>query len=302
MCGIAGFVAADAAEGGAARQRARVLDRMCRVIAHRGPDDQGTLLVGPAALGMRRLSIIDLAGGHQPLSGCDDAVSIVFNGEVYNFQDLRRELEARGHRFRTNSDTEAIVHAYEEYGADCPKHLRGMFAFAVWDGRRQKLLLARDRAGKKPLYYTLTPQGTLLFGSELKSLLEHPEFRRETSPEAVDAYLTFGYVPDPLSIYAGVHKLPPGHLLTFERGRLRVEQYWDFPHGETLLKTVADESRDGDEGEGRRATARRGARRGGLSGRTARASRDRGARASRGRTCRSARFLRAASIRARSSA
>lgn len=260
MCGIAGFVTADADAGGAA-ESARVLDRMCRRIAHRGPDDQGTFIDGPAALGMRRLSIIDLAGGRQPLSACDESVSIVFNGEVYNFRELRAQLEARGHRFRTNSDTEAIAHAYEEYGADCPRHLRGMFAFAVWDARRLRLLIARDRAGKKPLYYTLTPRGTLLFGSELKSLLEHPEFRRETSPEAVDAYLTFGYVPDPLSIYRGVHKLPPGHLLTFERGQLRVEQYWDFPHGAALLEDDADESQNGEAGDARRGTTRRGAAR-----------------------------------------
>ena len=142
-----------------------VLDRMCQIIRHRGPDDQGTMVKDGVALGMRRLSIIDLAGGHQPISGCDQrAVTIVFNGEIYNYRELQRELEARGHRFRTNSDTEVIVHAYEEYGVACVDHLRGMFAFAIWDGRKKELFIARDRVGKKPLYYTLTPDGTFVFG------------------------------------------------------------------------------------------------------------------------------------------
>ncbi|HEX8068933.1 MAG TPA: asparagine synthase (glutamine-hydrolyzing) [Pyrinomonadaceae bacterium] len=226
MCGIAGFVNEGAAP--AAGERAAVLARMCQVIRHRGPDDQGTLVTERAALGMRRLSIIDLAGGHQPIGNEDGSVQIVFNGEIYNYKELQRELEARGHSFKTNSDTETIVHAYEEYGAACVEHLRGMFAFAVWDERNQKLFLARDRAGKKPLYYALTPRGTLVFGSELKALLEHPEIERAVNPEAVDAYLTFGYVPDPLCILRGVRKLPPAHHLTYAAGRLALTQYWDF--------------------------------------------------------------------------
>jgi asparagine synthase (glutamine-hydrolysing) len=209
-------------------ERSAVLDRMCRIIAHRGPDDQGTMVEGEAALGMRRLSIIDLAGGHQPMSGCDPRTSVVFNGEIYNYRELRRELESRGHRLHTNSDTEAIVHAYEEFGEGCVERLRGMFVFAIWDATRRTLFVARDRAGKKPLFYTLTPEGTLVFGSELKSLLEHPEVRREVSPEAVDSYLSFGYIPDPLSIFRDVHKLSPGSHLTFADGRVRVESYWDF--------------------------------------------------------------------------
>ena len=213
----------------AAEERAEVLDRMCRVIRHRGPDDQGTLVQGGAALGMRRLSIIDLAGGHQPISGCDPSVTVVFNGEIYNYRELQKALEARGHRFHTHSDTESIVHAYEEYGASCVEHLRGMFGFAIWDARTQELFLARDRAGKKPLYYTLTNSGTLVFGSELKSLLEHTEVERELDVEALDAYLTFGYVPDPLSIFRSIRKLPPGHHLTYKMGRVTVKQYWDFP-------------------------------------------------------------------------
>ncbi|HVF87026.1 MAG TPA: asparagine synthase (glutamine-hydrolyzing) [Pyrinomonadaceae bacterium] len=231
MCGIAGFI--EQSGGGNAPESAAVLDRMCRVIAHRGPDDQGTLVKDGVALGMRRLSIIDVAGGHQPISGCDGAVTIVFNGEIYNYRELQRDLEARGHQFQTHSDTEAIVHAYEEYGAACVERLRGMFAFALWDARAHKLFIARDRVGKKPLHYTTTPGGTFVFGSELKSLLAHPEVHAEINPEALDAYLTFGYVPDPLSIFAGIHKLPPGHHLSFADGRVSVEQYWDFTYAGT---------------------------------------------------------------------
>jgi asparagine synthase (glutamine-hydrolysing) len=228
MCGIAGFVSKD--EHRETRTANEVLERMCRVITHRGPDDQGTLVKNQVALGMRRLSIIDLAGGHQPMSGCDGAVTIVFNGEIYNYRELHRELESRGHQFKTHSDTETIVHAYEEYGARCVDYLRGMFAFAIWDAHAREIFIARDRVGKKPLYYTITRGGTLIFGSELKSLREHPEFRGETSVEALDAYLTFGYVPDPLTIFRDVQKLPPGCHLTFKDGRVRVEQYWDFPY------------------------------------------------------------------------
>jgi asparagine synthase (glutamine-hydrolysing) len=232
MCGIAGFVEGQPGAARGREDRARTLDRMCRRIAHRGPDDQGVRVAGAAALGMRRLSIIDLGGGRQPISGCDPETFVVFNGEIYNYRELRAGLEKRGHRFRTDSDTETIVHAYEEDGAGCVRHLRGMFAFALWDARHEELFVARDRVGKKPLYYTLTPAGTFVFGSELKSLLEHPEVTREVDEEALDAYLAFGYVPDPLSIFRGVRKLPPGHHLRFARGRLHVEPYWDFGFGE----------------------------------------------------------------------
>ena len=232
MCGITGFVrpaevgAFDASYAEASRA---VLDRMCRAIRHRGPDDQGMMVEREAALGMRRLSIIDLAGGHQPISGCDEKVSVVFNGEIYNFRELQKELEARGHRFHTHSDTEAIVHAFEEYGERCVEHLRGMFAFAIWDARAHRLFIELDRVGKKPLYYTKTRAGTFVFGSELKSLLEHPEVEPRTNVEALDAYLSFGYVPEPLSIFDGIHKLPPGHHLTLEEGRITIKEYWDFP-------------------------------------------------------------------------
>ena len=226
MCGIAGFV--NEQDAPPARERELVLDAMCQVIKHRGPDDQGTFIADNVALGMRRLSIIDLAGGHQPISNEDGTATIVFNGEIYNYRELQKELTARGHKFQTNSDTEAIIHAYEEYGPACVEHLRGMFAFAIWDARERKLMLARDRVGKKPLYYAHTTAGTLVFGSELKSLLVHPELKREINPQALDAYLTFGYVPDPLCILRGVRKLPPGHFLIFADGRLAMTQYWDF--------------------------------------------------------------------------
>jgi asparagine synthase (glutamine-hydrolysing) len=226
MCGIAGFIVKD--KNAPMAEREALLDAMCRVIKHRGPDDQGMFVKNRAAIGMRRLSIIDLAGGHQPIFNEDGTIAIVFNGEIYNFQELKKELESRGHRFQTNSDTETIVHAYEEFGEDCPNHLRGMFAFAIWDEKEEKLFVARDRVGKKPLYFTRTKSGALLFGSELKSLLLHPEFEREINNEALDAYLTFGYVPDPLCIFRNVEKLAPGHFLIFQNDKTITKQYWDF--------------------------------------------------------------------------
>jgi len=225
MCGIAGFVD----QGDFSKEeRTAILTRMCRAIVHRGPDDEGLQVDGPVALGMRRLSIIDLSGGHQPMSGEDGKVSIVFNGEIYNYRELQRELESRGHVFKTNSDTESIVHGYEEFSASCVNHLRGMFCFAIWDEKARTLFLARDRVGKKPLYYTQTRHGSFVFGSELKSILEHPDVEREIDLEALDAYLTLGYVPDPLSIFRHIRKLPPGHTLTYSQGRVTLEEYWDF--------------------------------------------------------------------------
>jgi asparagine synthase (glutamine-hydrolysing) len=241
MCGIAGFVDLwDATSTRSAEERAVFLDRMCRIIRHRGPDDQGVMLKPGVALGMRRLAIIDLMTGHQPISGEDGSVTIVFNGEIYNFQEIKPKLEARGHTFKTHSDTEAIVHAYEEFGPACLKELRGMFAFAIWDEKAQSLFVARDRAGKKPLYYTTTSSGTFVFGSELKTLLEHPDVERELNPLALDAYFTLGYVPDPLSIFRNIHKLPPGHYLTFTKGGGDVQQYWDFEFREEPRRSEAD--------------------------------------------------------------
>ena len=177
------------------------------------------------ALGHRRLSIIDVAGGHQPLANEDGSVWIVFNGEIYNFPELRRRLEQSGHRFRTGSDTEVLVHLYEDEGPEMLAHLHGMFAFAVWDARRRQLLLARDRLGQKPLVYRCEP-GRLLFASELKSLLQVPGVPREIDPQALDEYLTYQYVPHPRTIFRGIAKLPPGHLAVYESDRLEVQPYW----------------------------------------------------------------------------
>jgi len=245
MCGIAGFVGKDSHRE--AREARAVLDRMCGVISHRGPDDQGTFVDDRAAIGMRRLSIIDVAGGHQPMSGCDPAITIVFNGEIYNHRDLQRDLESRGHNLKTHSDTETILHLYEEFGAPCVNRLRGMFAFAIWNARTRELFIARDRVGKKPLYYTITRDGVLIFGSELKSLREHPEFHPEINLEALDAYLSFGYVPDPLTIFRNVHKLAPGHHLTFNSGHAQVEQYWDFPYQDSQIDPFQSEEECLDE-------------------------------------------------------
>ena len=240
MCGIAGFI--DYWDQNAPDSIARgcLLKDMCDAIQHRGPDDDGYLIKNGVALGMRRLSIIDLAGGAQPISGEDGSVTIVFNGEIYSFHELRSELEQRGHTFKTHSDTEAIVHAYEEYGPSCANHLRGMFAFAIWDDKKRELYIARDRVGKKPLYYTVTPGQSLVFGSEIKSILEHPDVKREINLEALDAYFTLGYVPDPLSIFKNIYKLPPGHYLTFSSGRVAIQQYWDFNFEPALSRRPED--------------------------------------------------------------
>ncbi len=232
MCGIAGVITPSS---NASAWREERLDAMCRVITHRGPDEQGTAVAGRAAMGMRRLSIIDLATGQQPIYNTDRTKLIVFNGEIYNYRELRRGLEARGYRFRTNSDTEAIIHAYDEFGPECLGRLRGMFAFAIWDERDETLFLARDRVGKKPLFYTLTPEGEFVFGSELKVLRAHGGAQFGIDHGALDAYLTFGYVPEELCIFTGVNKLPPGHFLTFRKGRVATQPYWDFERKGDLL-------------------------------------------------------------------
>jgi len=224
MCGIAGIVSRAAGE----RIEAGVIRRMCQAIVHRGPDDEGVFVKDGVGLGMRRLSIIDLAGGHQPVFNEDRTVWIVYNGETYDFPELRQELLQRGHRFSTHSDTEVIVHLYEEMGADCVSKLRGMFAFALYDERRRKLLLARDRLGKKPLHYALDG-GRLWFGSEIKSILTVAPQLADIDREALLQYMYFGYIPDPLTAFTKIQKLPPGHLLEFEDGKISVRQYWDLP-------------------------------------------------------------------------
>jgi asparagine synthase (glutamine-hydrolysing) len=204
------------------------IHRMCQTIVHRGPDDQGIYVQGHVGLGMRRLSIIDLAGGRQPIHNEDGSVWVVFNGEIYNFPELRRELESRGHRFYTHSDTEIIVHLYEEMGAKCVNKLRGMFAIALYDERRQRLLLARDRLGKKPLYYAFC-QGRLLFASEIKAILAAAPRLAEVDPEGILQYFYFGYIPDPFTAFSAIRKLPPGHVLELTQTDTTIRQYWDVP-------------------------------------------------------------------------
>jgi asparagine synthase (glutamine-hydrolysing) len=201
---------------------------MATTMVHRGPDDEGYYVQEAVGLGMRRLRIIDLEGGAQPMANEDQSIWVIFNGEIYNHNELRVDLEARGHQFRTRSDTEAIVHAYEEFGLECVKQFNGMFAFAVWDRRSNRLMLARDRIGIKPLYYRINKNG-IVFGSELKPILVEQGEAPEIDFEALDAYLTLEYIPAPLSIVAGVRKLPAGHLLVIERGQSRVHCYWDIP-------------------------------------------------------------------------
>jgi len=234
MCGIAGFVESFSARKPLDRDVSRSLaHRMCDVIRHRGPDDEGIWVDDGVALGMRRLSIIDLSTGHQPIHNEDSTVWIVFNGEIYNFQELRADLERAGHTFYTNTDTEAIVHAYEQWGRSAVARLRGMFGLAIWDTRSKTLLLARDRIGIKPLYYAQT-EDRLYFGSEMKSLLEAPDVPRELDVDALDHYLSFLYTPRDGSIFRAVRKLPPGHLLSWHDGRLSIEQYWSIPADETF--------------------------------------------------------------------
>lgn len=230
MCGIAGMFGPEGAMS--AGERRAVVEQMCRVIEHRGPDDDGFHIDGGLAIGMRRLSIIDLFTGRQPISNEDGSVWIVFNGEIYNFKELRDDLIRRGHTFQTGTDTEAIVHLYEEEGERCVERLRGMFSFAIWDKRERKLFIARDRVGVKPLHYSLTGD-TLVFASEIKSILQHPAVTREVNLEAISDFLTFGYVPDPTSAFRGIFKLPPGHTLTLKDGRLSTRCYWDFEYDQT---------------------------------------------------------------------
>ncbi|GII78703.1 asparagine synthetase B [Sphaerisporangium rufum] len=220
MCGIAGIV-------GAGPPDPELVRRMCAVIRHRGPDGEGFHTDGRAALGMRRLAVLDLVAGDQPVYSEDGQVVAVFNGELYNFAELRADLARRGHRLRGTGDSECLVHLYEEHGPDLVHRLRGMFAFAVWDRGRGRLLLARDRVGKKPLYWR-AGGGSIAFASELKSLACDPELRREIDPVALHHYLTLQYVPAPLSIYRGVRKLPPGHLLVWQDGAVSVRRYWEL--------------------------------------------------------------------------
>ena len=224
MCGICGVFHSDRTQ----RVNRDLLMPMNQQIVHRGPDDDGFFVEENVGLAMRRLSIIDIQTGHQPISNEDQTLWIVFNGEIYNHQELRKDLESRGHRYRTKSDTETIVHLYEQYGDDCVRYLRGMFAFAIWDRSRRRLFLARDRLGIKPLYYRYEGN-TLLFGSEIKTILAYPGVRPEFSRGTLAEYLAFGYIAGEQSMYAGVRKLMPGHILAVdERGQLETSSYWDL--------------------------------------------------------------------------
>jgi asparagine synthase (glutamine-hydrolysing) len=214
--------------------------RMNETIVHRGPDDEG-IFVGPGiGLGFRRLSIIDLSGGHQPLSNEDGSIWVMLNGEIYNYPELRKEMLEKGHTLATRSDTETIVHLYEEYGEDCFARLRGMFAIVLWDSRQRKLLMARDRVGKKPLFYSANGK-RILFGSELKALLAGDDFAREMDPQALSDYFSFGYIPAPKTIYRNVRKVLPGHYIAVSSdGSLREQSYWKLSFGETEDLSEAD--------------------------------------------------------------
>ena len=216
MCGIVGYAGAPGDE--------QLVRRMADRIVHRGPDGHGYFTDDFVALGARRLSIIDLAGSNQPIFNEDRTIVTVYNGEIYNYRQLREHLEQKGHHLRTAGDTETLVHLYEEYGEAAVHLLRGMFGYAIWDTKQRKLVLARDRVGIKPLYYT-QHDGRLVFGSEIKSILAVPGIPREIDPDAFNAYLTLQYVPGPQTILKGIRKLPPGHWLVWQDGNVRVEQY-----------------------------------------------------------------------------
>jgi len=226
MCGICGKI-------NVAQQHTpdrALIERMCACLRHRGPDDSGVHIAGRAGLGHRRLSIIDLSpAGHQPMCNEDASVWVVHNGEVYNFPELRAELQAKGHRFSSNTDTEVIVHLYEDMGPACVERLRGMFAFAIWDGRTQELFCARDRVGKKPLVYAETGDG-FVFASEIKALLQDPSISRDVDIEALHHYLTYQYVPGPHTIFTQIRKLQPAHTLTVKNGRVSIRRYWDLAY------------------------------------------------------------------------
>ncbi len=258
MCGILGLLSPSANVN--LQREASNPQSLLSLLAHRGPDDEGCYADADVFLGARRLSIIDVAGGHQPLSNEDESVWVVQNGEIYNYLAVRAELEARGHVFRTRSDTEVIAHAYEEWGADCPKHLRGIFAFAVWDKAQRRLFLARDRFGVKPLYYLELPDGALAFASEVRPLLRLLPTPPRADLAALRALFTVGFIPTPRTAFEGIRKLPAAHTLMVEEGRVRVERYWDistsdpypnpacapFADPSTSLHSVQDANRGGD--------------------------------------------------------
>jgi asparagine synthase (glutamine-hydrolysing) len=238
MCGLVGIFDPT----GQKKIDAELLAKMNNSQRHRGPDDFGTYIEKGIGLGHRRLSIIDLAGGHQPMYSQDKGIIIVYNGEIYNFQLLRKKLIDAGYHFRTQSDTEVIIHGWREWGKSCVEKFRGMFAFAIWDRVSQTLFLARDRLGIKPLYYSQLPDGQIIFGSELKSIIVHPHFPREIEPCAVEDYFTFGYIPDPKTIFKHANKLSPATMLTIHRGAkdYKLENYWDVSFKEAMIRNETE--------------------------------------------------------------
>lgn len=233
-----------------------LIERMCAGLEHRGPDSCGSAVHGRAGLGIQRLRVVDLETGDQPIHNEDRSVAVVLNGEIYNFRELRTELVARGHTFATAGDTEVIAHAYEEWGDDCVTRLHGMFAFAVWDVPRQRLLIARDRIGKKPLHYAFH-DGTLSFASELGALLQDTSIPRDVNRAAIDRYLAFGYVPTPMSAYSAVRKLPPAHTLVLEDGQMRLRRYWQLDYASKLKGVSSEEIGERVRAALRAAVARR---------------------------------------------
>src|SRR2546429_2696747 len=222
MCGIAGqfnFQRHEPVEREA-------IVRMARSIAHRGPDDEGFFIAGPVGLGFRRLSIIDLAGGHQPMSDGEETVWVIFNGEIYNYRELRAELQVKGHHFRTNSDTEVIIHGYKEWGTDVFNHLNGMFGLAIWDVRNQRLVVARDAMGIKLIYYRIA-NGQLTFGSEVRPVTAAEECKPNVDPAALNLFLRFRYTPSPLTIFDGIRKLAPGTMLVIEKEESREKRWYN---------------------------------------------------------------------------
>jgi len=236
MCGIVGFVNSNSRAA-----NRELLERMNACIVHRGPDEDGFFVNENVALAMRRLAIIDLAGGQQPIFNQDKSSVIVFNGEIYNFQTLRTDLIEQGDKFSTNCDTEVILHLYDRYGADCVQYLRGMFAFAIWDFRDKSLFIARDRVGKKPLLYSFTENGDLIFGSEFTALLSHPALSREVDYEAIDSYLSYLCVPAPLTAFKQIRKLEPAHWLRWKDGRIETKRYW-LPDFSKKIKITEEEA------------------------------------------------------------
>ncbi len=240
MCGICGLLN----HGMEYNNARKIVSDMCRAMKHRGPDDEGLYVNNDIAMGMRRLSIIDIATGHQPIFNEDRSVCLIVNGEIYNFKELRADLIKKGHRFSTGSDSEVLVHLYEEYGVECIAKVNGMFAFAVWDENKKELFLARDRVGIKPLYYGFI-KGEFVFGSELKSLLQHPLVEKELDLEALSQYLTYEYIPAPLSILKGINKLSPGHFLRVDtRGKITIKQYWDYNYSNKIFLKSENEYKE----------------------------------------------------------